>query len=340
MAGAFVLLRLVVKVSGARIDLQRLRRVHRCQQGGVQTLSFVLTMPIFIVIVLFIVQVSQLMIGIIGVHYAAFAAARAASVWVPAQLIGAPEYDPTLFHVSYREPDPRLENILPPPLSPEVPNRPDILETPVLLGYTQQGPWVQNLRTGSVDTAGNGWCAKYEKIFTAAALGCATISPSMPVETPTTRSGQISQVLYGFYQQLDPAASSNSRIAPRLDNKVAYSWQHTRVEFRFRAKHILNGPTYNPYDHPAPPVIPWVPSEVGWEDPMTLTISHDFALLPGPGRFLAKQIVNSPRPDLTAPLIQRSTSTSGKGHYTTLLTASATVTSEGVKSMRPFYQYP
>ena len=37
-------------------------------------------------IMMFIVQVSQLMIGTIVVHYAAFAAARTAIVWIPARL--------------------------------------------------------------------------------------------------------------------------------------------------------------------------------------------------------------------------------------------------------------
>ena len=44
--------------------------------GSVQTLSFVLTLPIFIMVMMLIVQVSQLMIGLIVVHYAAYAAAR------------------------------------------------------------------------------------------------------------------------------------------------------------------------------------------------------------------------------------------------------------------------
>ena len=55
-----------------------------------QSLSFVLTLPVFIFIMMMIVQVSQLMIGIVVVHYAAFAAARSAAVWIPAAM-PAPE---------------------------------------------------------------------------------------------------------------------------------------------------------------------------------------------------------------------------------------------------------
>ena len=51
-----------------------------------QSLSFVLTLPVFILVMMMIVQVSQLMIGIVVVHYAAFAAARSAAVWIPAAM--------------------------------------------------------------------------------------------------------------------------------------------------------------------------------------------------------------------------------------------------------------
>ena len=88
LAAACVLLRIVVGVSGARLEIVRLRKLHRSEEGAVQSLSFVLTLPLFIMIVMFIVQVSQLMIGIMGVHYATFAAARAAIVWTPARVVG------------------------------------------------------------------------------------------------------------------------------------------------------------------------------------------------------------------------------------------------------------
>ena len=71
-----VLLRLMVRLEGARSDLRRLRSLHRDQGGAAQSLSFVLTVPVFIMIMLLIVQVSQLMIGAVVVHYAAYAAAR------------------------------------------------------------------------------------------------------------------------------------------------------------------------------------------------------------------------------------------------------------------------
>jgi hypothetical protein len=84
LAGSLLAAYLLVRFSGARPSLRRLRRLHENQVGGVQSLSFVLALPLFIMIMLFIVQISQLMIGIIVVHYTAYATARSASVWIPA----------------------------------------------------------------------------------------------------------------------------------------------------------------------------------------------------------------------------------------------------------------
>lgn len=83
LAAAFVCARVLIRLSGARWQWGRLKQLHACQQGSVQSLSFVLTLPLFLLIVLFIVQVSQLMIAITVVHYAAYAAARSAMVWIP-----------------------------------------------------------------------------------------------------------------------------------------------------------------------------------------------------------------------------------------------------------------
>ncbi len=80
----------LVRFSRAQLRLGRLLTLHRDEAGSIQSLSFVLTLPVFIFVMLMIVQVSQLMIGIVVVHYAAFAAARSAAVWIPAAM-PAPE---------------------------------------------------------------------------------------------------------------------------------------------------------------------------------------------------------------------------------------------------------
>src|SRR5262245_60242050 len=85
LAASVLCLRFLARLSGATLCLGRLRALHRDQAGAVQSLSFVLTLPAFIMVMLFIVQVSQLTIGTIVVHYAAFASARSAIVWIPAR---------------------------------------------------------------------------------------------------------------------------------------------------------------------------------------------------------------------------------------------------------------
>ena len=89
LVAACLLLVLVVRCSGASVRWGRLRSLHRDERGAVQSLSFVLTVPIFVMIFMLIVQISQLMIGVMVVNYAAFAAARSAVVWIPADTGGA-----------------------------------------------------------------------------------------------------------------------------------------------------------------------------------------------------------------------------------------------------------
>ena len=79
----------LLRFSRAQLRLGRLLELHRDEAGSVQSLSFVLTLPLFIMIMMMIVQVSQLMIGTVVVHYAAFAAARSAAVWIPAAMPAA-----------------------------------------------------------------------------------------------------------------------------------------------------------------------------------------------------------------------------------------------------------
>jgi hypothetical protein len=93
----------------------------------------------------------------------------------------------------------------------------------------------------------------------------------------------------------------------------------------------VKGPTYNPYDDPG---TPWIPHEVGWQDPVTVEVEHHFALLPGPGRFLSKLLIRADgRPDTVSPRIFEE-----NGVHKTAIFASATMTVEGLKSVRPYLQ--
>lgn len=83
---AVIIARGLIWLSGAQLNLAKLRSMHRCQEGSVQSLSFVLTLPFFVMIMMLIVQASHVMIGNIVVHYAAFASVRSAVVWIPANV--------------------------------------------------------------------------------------------------------------------------------------------------------------------------------------------------------------------------------------------------------------
>ena len=74
-------LRLLLRLSGGRKRQRTVWGLHGDQRGSVQSLSFVLTLPLFIMIIMAIVQIGQIMMAQVVVEYAALASARAASVW-------------------------------------------------------------------------------------------------------------------------------------------------------------------------------------------------------------------------------------------------------------------
>jgi hypothetical protein len=253
---------------------------------------------VFLMILLFIVQVALLMMGLMTVNYAAFAAARSAAVWLPAQT------SPTV-------PD---QNVLPPGIMPNQPYRVDA-------GAAQSG-------------------VKYSEIFDAATLACVSMAPSRDLGSTdlgllgTTRTDEATITMYGV---LAPNSSSNPRLPLRIQNKIAYCRQNTVLYVTFIDKNSgvtpgsTDGPTYNP---PTIHTHTHIDSEVGWQDPVTIEVQHRFALLPGPGRFLAVMLVRPDgRTDQIAPRIQYD-----NGVHKVLLTASATLTVEGIKSARPYIQ--
>jgi hypothetical protein len=99
------------------------------------------------------------------------------------------------------------------------------------------------------------------------------------------------------------------------------------------------GPTYNPRGHPDPDVPPWNPQEVGWQDPVTVWVQHRFALLPGPGRFLARQLTQPDgSTDRVSQIIRTNSGQYNQTLYTTDLIASATLVNEGIKSVYRYVQ--
>ncbi len=310
LGASFGLLILLIRGSKAKFQLSRIRQIHTCQRGGVQSLAFVVTFPLFLAILMFIVQVSQLMIALVVVNYAAFTSARSASVWAPAFVddFYAPMGD-----------DFDGQNEFPPGIAPGTGNA-------IVLDMS------------SVDNMG---CYKYDRIWRSAVLACAPIAPSRDA-----LDGQSSGVLGGtdldeglqrFYPAFDPNSETNPRIATRLNNKAAYSMLATsvRLSFEDRNSEPREGTvTYNPIGHP---IVEYYPSEVGWQDPITVTVTHHFALLPGPGRMLDRLLV---RQDGAPDRVSDRINDQGNGLYTTPLTASATMTAEGLRSVRPYVYDP
>ena len=342
LLAGFAGLWLVLRISGARLALAKLRGLHRCQEGGVQTLSFVLTLPIFMMIVLFIVQVSQLMIGITVVHYAAFAAARAASVWIAAELPNEPANDMGPLAID--------ENIS---------TYPDWYTT-------------QKTNFNTISPAEKATVAKYYRIWSAAALACMPIAPSHQYMTPSAMQqigaqNGVTIPMTRLYRSLVPKSAKNPQIANRIRNKAAYAFDHTMIVISGTDlyQNATYGPTYNRNAAPltgGDPLSPeanqsatpslhhgdWLRrSEIGWQDPITVKVNFDFPLLTGPGRFLSpgkfmstKLSPSDGTPDKVSKRILIWDKKDHPGYsesvYFTILSASATVTNEGMKSIIAF----
>ena len=298
----------LVRFSRVQLRLGRLLELHRDEVGSVQSLSFVLTLPVFIMIMMMIVQVSQLMIGTVVVHYAAFAAARSAAVWIPAAVNSENGPEGPCCISSYAvDPD------APDQVSPEL--------DPTAADYGPgSGGLTYKIEPGS---------SKYNKIASAAILACVPVSPSrnLGLETPATAS-QMNSVLKTAYGTLASSSGSNSQTGPRLDHKLAYAIENTDVEIRFYHKN--QEPPLKTYFLPEDPGEFYF-NEVGWQDTITVTVNYQFPLLPGPGRLLARYVTGSSGTDKVAEAIQKH-----KGVYTYPLTASATMGNEGEKSVVPY----
>ncbi len=290
--------------AAGRVRPGRARRLHADQRGSVQSLSFVLTLPLFIMVLMLIVQVSQLMIGTIVVHYAAFAAVRSAVVWIPARWM--PERENCIAAYGL---DPDAPDQQPPALDPADPD----------YGPSEGGVYFL-LEPGG---------GKFEQIHRAAVLALLPIAPSrnLGLGVPPW-GGQALEVLEAATGGLAPRLRNNPAIGRRLRNKLAYADKHTEVEVRFY--HSNAEPPLVPH-YIGPDLEQFQFNELGWRDQITVTVRHDLALLPGPGRMLARVLR---RPDGTDPVSERIASADGV--YTTRLSATATLSNEGQQSVVPY----
>ena len=297
----FALLWLLALFSGAKFKPGRLWGLHQCQSGAVQSLSFVLTLPAFLLVMLFIIQVSQLMIGLVIVQYAAYAGARSAAVWIPAELPGQIE----------------REN--------------------VILGNVRQDG--DALRIWPNDpTTGAKYQKIHQAVVQACVPICP--SRDLQKGTPSLPSWVINatQSTNRIYTQIAPGQQSNPRISKRIENKFAYSYQNTYVivewlEARHPGKDVEGPLTYNPRGHPNAPA--WNPNEVGFQDPLTIYVVHKYALMSSAGKFLASHLVPN---DPFADQFTKNTVNYKETVYSVDLMAACTLSNEGFKSVIPYVQ--
>jgi hypothetical protein len=333
LAVSFAVLVLLVKCSGAKFNWRRLGALHRCQDGGVQSLSFVLTLPLFVMFVMFIVQVSQLMIGMITVNYAAFAAARSASVWIPAEV--------TSNGYGF-EPQNRFNtNLFAAPFGANY-------ESPRIV--PEQGTMLEQVSASSISH-------KYSRIRTAAVMGCAPVAPSRDLnfttDDMTLASARAIDATKSIYRSMVPESATNGRTNRRLENKIRYADRNTLVYVEWTdslsGPNSLQGPTYNPVGHPSQNFsddeeFVYKPYEVGWQDPVTVYVVHRYALFPGPGRLLASLLVRPvgvpTRIRQMIPADWQLSYVAESETYSVLIPAAATLPAEGIKSRRPYAHYP
>jgi len=303
LMGAFLVARLLLALSQAKINWRRAPRIVACEDGSVQSLGFVLTLPFFIMIIMLIVQVSQIMIANIIVHQAAFAAVRSAIVWIPA-------------NVGLDETANRISSFS-------------------LIEQTAEGSRYRvSPGLGS---------AKFFKIRQAAVLACSPSAPSRDLGYVLDPLGQQTYDAYlKLYRGLDADASEQNLISARLHNKLAYAYANTNVQIDFWHRvgpypHYQDPPLQVQYQ-----IGPWFdefqPNEVGWQDHITATVTFNLPLLPGPVRLFASG--SQPATDgSTLPAADGRGATDITGNtFVFTLSASATMLNEGEKPLLPYFQ--
>ncbi len=288
---------LLLHFSRARLQLAQLKQLHRDQRGAVQSLSFILTLPVFMFIMMFIVQLALITTARISVEYAAYAAARSAIVWFPANL----------GNDTFAE------------------NRVSSHTLQPVRMYEANG---RSYIVYRVLPSGD----KFARIHLAAAMACMPICPSTNTGVSDNHPGNAAlPSIQRAYQVMAPGSSSNTRIPARLRNKLAYALANTAVEIEIHhcSDQITGGdpPLYPErsleLEHPGRYL--W-PNEIGWQDQIFVTVFHQYALLPGPGRLLARRADSATDYDEVPDQIQVA-----NGVYSRTLIATTRMGNEGQK---------
>ena len=284
-----LVLHLIIRISGARRRTISLAQLHNDQRGGVQSLSFVLTLPVFIWIMMGVIQVSQIMLAQVVVEYAAIAAARAASVWTGEYVYFGQSRGDRWTGEWHSEEDTGIWN----EGEGNEKNRNHIGEAPFLL-KSQVGRdtvYTIDLQGENEDNAGNEETgmpfSKIAKIRRAAKLACLSIAPSRDTGySLSEHQMEINATLLNAYMTVagDTSATPPEAISRRLKNKLAYSMANTFVEAEFfhpsdepplqelYDEHHQVNPAYIHKQHPGSPLsreysgwIP-IPTEPGCSD--------------------------------------------------------------------------
>ncbi len=283
---AIVAARVLIWLSGARLQTARLRSIHDCEAGSVQSLSFVLVLPFFVMIIMLIVQASQLMVGNIVMQYSAYAAARSASVWIPAN-VSALEPANCISQrreITFDELGWKYE------ITPSGDKYSKIHQAAVLacvplgpsqdLGYSEDGYTAQTtsaltkLYSGlDPDSASNGRISSRLRSKVAYSAQNTNVDLTFWHRYRTGRHLDRASVVERRDPEYRPGQSSEAHRDPPLD-------QHRPIYRRFnreeRPKLVGSAPIY-------------AENELGWQDQVTATVRFNLPLLPGPMRFFSAQ---------------------------------------------------
>ena len=286
LVAAICCLWLVLRLARCRFDLRRLVLLHRDQVGSVQSLSFVATLPIFVMLMMLIVQISQVMVATIVVQYAAFASARSAVVWIPAAIGQGNMIDEN-----------QEEN-----------------EISVADVGSRGGFLIRRINSGNRGD-------KFKQIEYSAALACMSIAPSRSPGGDVPAS-DLAQSVTRVYEAVSPGASANPRVPIRLANKLAYSLKNTAITIEVATPRLEWE-----YDEDTGIPLILLNDEIGWRDQVSVTVTHQYALLPGPGRLLARSVRSGGADPVSGRISQQNQ------FYVIPLTATATLPNEGEKSV-------
>lgn len=245
-----IVARLLIAMSGARIDWQRLQSINRCQQGSVQSLAFVLTLPFFVMIMMLIVQASQVMIANVAVHYSAFAAARSAVVWIPA-------------NVNLLERENRISRV----------------------EWLEEGVPGAKYR---IESFGDKFSKIQQAAVLAIMSQSPSRDLGYPLDLRGEQTAFALSTLYrGLDADSVTNGLIDQRLRNKL--AYTYANTDVQLEFWHRSppnRLQVDAPLQIDYDIP-PYLDEFQPNELGWQDHITATVTYNVPLLPGPLRLFA-----------------------------------------------------